>query len=386
MFVDIDCHQEKKYNQNAYGDYFISKRYPDIDRLIAVLSDGLGSGVKANILASMTATMLLKFIEENFSIGKACEIIMNALPVCQVRHISYATFSAMDYNSDGDVAIVEEGNPEFIWVRDGKVMQPEHEIITSKNFPNRNMHVYTIKVEKYDRIIFCSDGVTQAGLGNAEYKLGLRRKGLVEFILNELLVAPCVPSRELSRLIVDHALRIETNREAHDDISAVSIYFRDPREALVFTGPPYYQDKDSFYAGIFKNFKGTKAICGGTTANILSRELNIPVESRFSLNSGELPAVSYMEGVDLVTEGILTLTKVSEYLEKGKTNVKDAAGDLVRFFLNSDCINFMVGAKINQAHYDPKFPIEIEVRKNIIKKISNLLEEKYIKKVLIQYM
>ncbi len=386
MFVDIDCYQEKKYNQNAYGDYFISKRYPDIDRLIAVLSDGLGSGVKANILSSMTATMLLKFIEENFSIRKACEIIMNSLPVCQVRHISYSTFSAMDYNADGEVSIVEEGNPEFVWIRDGQVMEPEFKVITSKNFPNRNMHLYKIKLKKYDRLIFCSDGVTQAGLGNSDYKLGLRRKGLIEFLLHEISVAPLIPSRELSRRIVDHALRIETNREAHDDISAVSIYCREPRESLVFTGPPYYQDKDAFYAGIFKNFNGTKAICGGTTANIISRELNIPVESRFSLNSGALPAVSYMQGVDLVTEGILTLTKVSEYLEKGDTNASDAAGDLVRFFLNSDSINFMVGAKINQAHYDPNFPIEIEVRKNIVKKISKLLEEKYIKKVLIQYM
>ena len=118
MFIDIFCTQEKKYNQNTFGDYYVSKRYPETDRLLAVLSDGLGSGVKANILASMTATMLLKFIEADSDIRKACEIMMNSLPVCQKRKISYSTFSVMDCNSEGFTKIVEEGNPQFLWIRD----------------------------------------------------------------------------------------------------------------------------------------------------------------------------------------------------------------------------------------------------------------------------
>ena len=89
MFIDIDCHQIKKYNQNAFGDYFVSKRYPDEERLIAVLSDGLGSGIKANILSCMTATMLLRFVEgDQIPIKDAAEIVMNSLPICQVRKIS----------------------------------------------------------------------------------------------------------------------------------------------------------------------------------------------------------------------------------------------------------------------------------------------------------
>ena len=117
MFIDIDCVQEKKYKQNAFGDYFVSKRYPQDKRLIAVLSDGLGSGIKANILSCMTATMLLRFIEKNIKIKKAAEIVMNSLPVCQVRHISYSTFSAVDCFDDGKISVVEEGNPDFVWIR-----------------------------------------------------------------------------------------------------------------------------------------------------------------------------------------------------------------------------------------------------------------------------
>lgn len=385
MFFDIDCTQQKKYNQNAYGDYFCSRRYPG--RLISVLSDGLGSGVKANILACMTSTMLLKFIEAQSDIKKACETIMNSLPVCQVRKISYSTFSAIDCDDEGVAKIVEEGNPQFIWIRNNKVMEPECEIITSKTFSNRHMHIYKIKLEQDDRLIFCSDGVTQAGLGSERLRLGLRREGLINIILEKLEQDPLISSSNLSKYVVDCAQKIEADKKAKDDISAMSIYCREPRQSLIFTGPPYHADKDNFYSNQFYSFKGRKAICGGTTANLISRELSLPVKTDMSLNYGKLPNVSYMSGVDLVTEGILTLTKASEYLEAGVDSIEDdAAGKLVKFFLNSDCINFMVGAKLNQAHYDPTLPVEIEIRKNVIKKITKLLEERFIKKVVVQYV
>ena len=177
----------KKYNQNAYGDYFISKRYPDEAKLIAVLSDGLGSGIKANILSCMTATMLLKFIEgDQIPISNAAEIIMNSLPVCKVRKISYSTFSAIEVNDDGDAKIVEEGNPEFIWIRGNEVMKPEFRSIPSKTFKNRCLKVYKINLKLGDRLIFCSDGVTQAVLGGGRLKLGLRREGLITILQDKL--------------------------------------------------------------------------------------------------------------------------------------------------------------------------------------------------------
>ncbi len=387
MFIDIDCSQMKKYNQNAYGDYFVSKRYPDEAMLIAVLSDGLGSGIKANILSCMTATMLLRFIEGGqIPIRKAAEIIMNSLPVCQIRKISYSTFSAIKVDDDGNAKIVEEGNPEFIWIRDNEVIQPDYDTIPSKTFKNRKMRVYKINLKLGDRLIFCSDGVTQAGLGGGRLKLGLRREGLIVLLKDKLKEHPDISSTEFSQYIVNQARNIETDRLPKDDISACVLYFREPREALVFTGPPFHQEKDSEYARIFANFKGKKAICGGTTANLISRELNRPITMDTTISIGKLPACSYMDGVDLVTEGILTLTKALEYLEANTPDIDNAAGKLVKFFLDSDCINFMVGAKLNQAHYDPALPIEIEIRKNIIKKIAAVLQDKYFKKVNIQYM
>lgn len=387
MFIDIDCSQMKKYNQNAYGDYFVSKRYPDEARLIAVLSDGLGSGIKANILSCMTATMLLQFIEnQQIPIRQAAEIIMNSLPVCKIRRISYSTFSAIDVNDDGYAKIVEEGNPQFLWVRDNEIMEPQYESIQSKTFKNRKLKIYRIQLKLGDRLIFCSDGVTQAGLGGGRLKLGLRREGLIVLVKDKLAEHPDISSSEFSQYIVNQARNIETDRKPKDDISACVLYFREPREALVFTGPPYHQQKDKEYAEMFANFKGKKAIAGGTTANLISRELNRPITMDTTISIGKLPACSYMEGVDLVTEGVLTLTKTLEYLENGTQDIDNAAGKLVKFLLDSDCINFMVGAKLNQAHYDPALPIEIEIRKNIVKKIANVLQDKYFKKVTIQYM
>lgn len=388
MFIDIDCSQLKKYNQNAFGDYFISKRYPDEAKLIAVLSDGLGSGIKANILSCMTATMLLKFVEsQQIPIRHAAEIVMNSLPVCKVRKISYSTFSVIDVNDDGLARIVEEGNPEFIWIKNNEVMTPSYDTIQSKTFKNRCMKSYKIQLELGDRLIFCSDGVTQCGLGNGRLKLGLRREGLINLLLAKLAEEPDISSSELSTYIVRQAKNIETDRLPKDDISACVLYCREPRISLVFTGPPFLQKKDPEYAQMFKNFKGKKAICGGTTANLISRELNIPITMDKTISIGKLPSCSFMEGVDLVTEGILTLTQTVEYLESGQTTgIDNAAGKLVEFLLDSDCINFMVGAKLNQAHYNPALPIEIEIRKNIIKKMAVILQDKYFKKVSIQYM
>ncbi|MDR2604432.1 MAG: SpoIIE family protein phosphatase [Desulfovibrio sp.] len=384
MFIDIDSAQYKKYNQNAYGDYFLSKR--SAERVIAVLSDGLGSGIKANILSCMTSVMLLKFIERGADIHNACEIVMNSLPICKVRKISYATFSAIDCTEDGRADIVEEGNPQFLWIRDGAVLDPACRVLASVAFPDRKMHIYGIQLALGDRLIFCSDGVTQAGLGSPAVKFGLGRRGLIDCVLRRLEEEPDISSHVLSRYIAEFAKNTEADHKALDDISAVAVYCREPRETLVFTGPPYHEDKDALYAASFMNFKGKKTVCGGTTANILSRELKIPVETRISLSSGSVPPASCMAGVDLVTEGILTLTRAGEYLENRETTADDAAGQLVRFLLAGDCIHFMVGAKLNQIHYDPNLPVEIEIRKNVVKKIAKLLEEKYIKRVTIKYI
>lgn len=386
MFIDIDCAQIKKFGQNAYGDYFVSKRSANQERVLAVLSDGLGSGIKANILSCMTATMLLRFIEEDIPIKKAAQIIMDSLPVCQVRKISYATFSAVDCRNDGQVWVVEEGNPSFCLMRNSEEVPLTYKEFTSPKYPDRHLRLYQFKAEVGDRIIFCSDGVTQAGLGTKEYPLGYQRKGLLSFLTRYLKLYPNVSSTDLAHQVINESLKTEPEEHAGDDISCSVLYFRNPRKALIFTGPPYNKSKDREYCLSFGFFNGKKAICGGTTANMISRELKREIINISPEDCGDLPPIAEMDGVDLVTEGILTLTRAADYLEQEELHHKDAAGLLVKFLLESDIIEFMVGAMLNQAHYDPSLPIEIEVRRTVIKKIKTLLENKYFKQVAINYI
>ena len=386
MFIDVDCSQIKKFGQNAFGDYFVSKRSDNQERLIAVLSDGLGSGIKANILSCMTSTMLMRFIEEDIPIQKAAQTIMDSLPVCQIRKISYATFSAIDCRSDGTTWIVEEGNPSFLLMRRGEEVPLEYEEYTSPKFPERHLRLYQFKAEVGDRIIFCSDGVTQAGIGTQAYPLGFKREGLLHFVKECLVKNSDISSTDLSSQVIQKALSVELQEHAGDDISCAVLYFRNPRKALIFTGPPYNKMKDREYCMSFDCFAGKKAICGGTTANLVSRELRREIVNIPHPNSGDLPPIAAMEGIDLVTEGILTLTRATEYLEREELFHQDAAGQLVDFLLSSDIIEFMVGAMLNQAHYDPSLPIEIEVRRTIIKKMKKLLENKYFKQAIIHYM
>ena len=386
MFIDIDCSQIKKYGQNAFGDYFISKRADNQERVLAVLSDGLGSGIKANILSCMTSTMLVRFIEEDIPIQNAAQIIMDSLPVCQIRKISYATFSAVDCRNDGQVWVVEEGNPSFVLIRNGQEIPLESEEIVSPKFPDRHLHLYQFKTEVDDRLIFCSDGVTQAGIGTKENPFGFKRTGLISFLKETLKTKPDISSTELSHLVVLKAQSLEPENKAGDDISCAVLYFREPRKSIVFTGPPYNKTMDNEYCRSFALFNGKKAICGGTTANLISRELNREIINLPHFESGDLPPIAEMEGIDLLTEGILTLSRTVDYLEREETSHTDAAGLLVDFLLNSDIIEFMVGAMLNQAHYDPSLPIEIEIRRTVIKKMKKLLEEKYFKQVIIHYI
>jgi hypothetical protein len=247
------------------------------------------------------------------------------------------------------------------------------------------MHLYNLKVQKEDRIIFCSDGVTQAALGSKDLKLGLKREGLIQIVQNKLKETPFISSDDLAKYIVRQVELIEPDRKLKDDTSVACFYFRDPRKSLIFTGPPYDAEQDSLYAKSFYSFKGKKAIAGGTTANIIARELNLEIETDVNFTRGKLPSISFINGVDLVTEGILTLTKTVEYLEAGKAE-DDAAGKLMKFLLDTDEIKFMVGVKLNQAHYNPNLPIEIEIRKNVIRKMVDILENKYTKKIDVRYI
>ncbi|OLN25513.1 hypothetical protein DVDV_3299 [Desulfovibrio sp. DV] len=381
VFVEVEATQRNRYGEDICGDAFKTLRIADEGRVIAVLSDGLGHGVKASILSLMTATMALKYTAKDADIVRTAEVIMDALPVCQVRKISYATFTVVDIFSDGATRVVEMDNPPVILLRGGQAQNLEYEEVASPRYNDRVIRVYDLTMKPGDRLIFTSDGITQAGLGSERMRLGWRIKGCREYVEEVVAKDPSISARTLSQKILGQALRQEPFQRAYDDMTAAVIYFRRPRRAIVLTGPPYAAHRDKEFAEMLAEFPGRKIICGGTTANIVARELGRTIrDSLRGGGAGDIPPAAEMDGVDLVTEGILTLTRVARLLEQDEApREKNPAAQLYDILVDSDSIEFVVGARINDAHQDPNLPIDLEIRRNIIKRICTVLEEKYLK-------
>ena len=387
LFVEVEALQRRKRGEDICGDAFVSRKLPEENRVIAVLSDGLGSGVKANVLASMTAAMAVRFVASNMDFVRSAEIMMDALPVCQVRKISYATFTIVDTRLSGVTRVIEMGNPAFMLVRDGTVLDVPTRELHSPKWADRSMLCADVQMQAEDRLIVVSDGITQAGMGSARHKLGWRREGCVRFVQERVREAPGLSARQLAQEIVGQALRCTDDHRPADDMTCGVIYFRQPRQLLVLTGPPFHQGSDAECAALIRDFPGRKAICGGTTATIVGRELGREITTQLRSASHDLPATSTMPGVDLVTEGILSLTRTAQYLEADEpVHKQDAAAQLMKLLLDCDVIQFVVGTRVNEAHQDPSLPVDLDIRRNIIKRLAQALRTRYLKEVDIRYI
>lgn len=388
--IELNCQQRNHAGERICGDVFLHKKVKEENRIIAVLSDGMGHGIKANMLATLTSTMALNFTAEHQDLVKTAEIIMNTLPVCSERKISYATFTILDIEIGGKVNILEYDNPDTFIIRNNKAIEPGWQclILNSEKNRGKQLHSCSFIPEKGDRIVFCSDGITQSGLGTEKFPFGWGREDLIDFVLTELDKVPEISAAELGRRVVKKAVQND-NFESKDDTSCGVVYFRDPRKMLICTGPPYEKEHDEIYADKVKNFDGLKVLSGATTGDIISRQWGKEIEDTFDFDDPDLPPVSFMEGVDLITEGILTLTKVSNILKNYNNQTelgKGPADRIVKMILESDEIDFIVGTRINIAHQDPNLPVELEIRRTVVKRIAKVLEDKFLKEVNIEFI
>ncbi|UDQ96580.1 SpoIIE family protein phosphatase [Lentisphaerota bacterium WC36G] len=386
LYLDIDFNQIFKNGEDIGGDRFLFKKVDARSRVIAVLSDGLGSGVKANILASMTATMALKFIEEKRDIEHFAGIIMDALPICQVRNISYATFTIIDVHIDGYTKIIEMDNPPFTLIRNNQILEIPYSTIKSSKIQNRTMKIYEFYMHANDYLAVYSDGVTQSGMGNKTFHRGFGDKNVQEFICQIVTANNSINANDLSWKIVSEAIKHETNYKALDDITAAVFHMRTLKDLMLYTGPAYHEENDKVIAEELANFHGSKVICGGSSAEIIARQWGKKIRINTEGFKHDLPPTSYLQGTNLVTEGVFTLTRLLEYLEnKSGKNKVDPAGQLYKLLLEHDIINFLVGTRINVANQDPKMPVHLEFRKTIILKLEKILTEQFYKEVNIDY-
>lgn len=390
FYIEAYCQQRNHHGERICGDVFLSRRIPEEKRVIAILSDGMGHGVKANILATLTSTMAMRFTIEHEDPNTIAEIIMNTLPICSERNLSYSTFTIVNIEYDGTTQVIEYGNPECLIFRGNTIFEPEWQciILTSSKNAGKEIRTCTFRSQREDRIVFFSDGVFQSGTGTVKFPTGWGMENIVGQISKILVADPSISAKQLAGKVVKHAFQND-NYTARDDISCATIYLRHPRRLLLCSGPPFEEFSDADMAGVVQEFKGRKIISGATTSDIVASQLGIRVIEGHEFDDPELPPVSYMEGIDLVTEGILTLSKVSNLLRDYSATSpwgKGPAHKVVDMLLDSDEIHFLVGTRINPAHHDPKIPRELEVRRTVIRRIARILEEKFLKEVYVRIM
>jgi hypothetical protein len=391
FFIEVNGQQKNHHDERICGDVFLYRYIKEEDRVIAVLSDGMGHGVKANILATLTATMALNFTREHKEVDRIAEIIMNTLPVCSERKISYSTFTIIDIEGgSGKTNILEYDNPGTIILRGNREFDPDWKKVVLQKGKHSGKIIKTCSFfpEKEDRIVICSDGVSQSGMGSEPFPFGWERDNIASYAASLVTSESSISAIMLSGKIVTMAHKND-NYKAMDDISCATIYFREPRKLLLITGPPYEKDKDAELAAKVNAYNGKVIISGGTTADIIARELKRKIVDELIFEDPDLPPESFVDGIDLVTEGILTLQKVSEILKNYNNSVKLGKGPadkIVRLLMESDEIHFIIGTRINIAHQDPTLPVDLEIRRTVIKRIARLLEEKWLKKITFEYI
>lgn len=390
FFIEVNSQQRNHDEERICGDVFLYKYIKEEDRVIAVLSDGMGHGVKANILATLTATMALNFTREHKEIDRIAEIIMNTLPVCSERKIAYSTFTIVDIESSGNANILEYDNPHAIIMRGNEEFYPvwKKVVLEKGKHAGKVLKTCSFMPEKEDRMIFCSDGVAQSGMGSESFPFGWERDNVAIYASTLIASEPSISASMLAGKIVTMAHKNDAYK-ARDDISCAILYFREPRKLILCTGPPYEKDKDKELAEKVKSYDGKVILCGGTTADIVARELNRKIVDELVFEDPELPPESFIEGIDLVTEGILTLQKVNEILKTYNNSVrlgKGPADKIVKMLMESDEIHFIIGTRINIAHQDPNLPVELEIRRTVVKRIARLLEEKWLKNITFEYI
>ncbi len=390
FYIEVRCRQKNHEGERICGDVFLSERIKEENRIIAVLSDGMGHGVKANILATLTATMALNFTKEHKDFHMIAETIMNTLPICSVRKISYSTFTIVDINIGGEVSILEYDNPSTIVLRNGKIYEPQWQcmILNSKENKGKELKSFTFRPQKEDRIIFTSDGIAQSGLGTKIYPFGWGNDNLKKYLAEVVSHNPTISANKLAQKVLNVAISND-NYKPKDDTSCASIYFREPRKLLIVTGPPYEKVKDKIMADAIKSFDGKKIVCGATTADIVARELDKEITEELQFLDEDLPPISHIDGIDLVTEGILTLSRVTDMLQNQDNSFvpgKGAADQIVEHILTSDEIHLIIGTRINIAHQDPTLPVELEIRRTVAKRMAAIMEDKYLKEVVIEYI
>jgi hypothetical protein len=368
-YVDIATQSLNKVGEELCGDKV--EIFRDTNRTVIVLADGLGSGVKANILATMTTKIAGTMLIKGESIEETVDTLMKTLPVCQVRKIAYSTFGVISIDPEGNCVMLEYDNPPIFILRKGQILSIKKRKIS---FDGKIVQRSSFHLQEGDSLTLCSDGVIHAGVGET-LNHGWEWEHVASFLSRQSVKT----ADQLNQRLIDACAKLY-NYHPGDDTTAVTVKLRAPENLSLFTGPPIDPDDDSYLVKKFMKQSGKKIVCGGTAANILSRELHREIETCLDYLDPEIPPVAKMKGIDLVTEGVLTLQKTIDRLEAFRLKLpdydparQDGATLLAKLLINdSTHIQFFIGRAINPAHQNPDFPAALSIKMHVV---ESLMEE-----------
>lgn len=373
LFYEWGIKQLQKHGEELCGDNVAVA--PHANYVTLALSDGLGSGVKANILSILTTRIVMHLMENELPLSEVVETLGKTLPVCNVRKLAYSTFAIGQFFRDGRARVVEFDTPPFILLRGRKSVPVPHE---ERQIESKTIHESELQLKRGDWIVFVSDGVVNAGIGGL-YPLGWGLDQIASFLQEHC--HPDLSAQELADKLAQAVWDLYCSKPG-DDVSVVVIKARQKLVATVLTGPPADKSADEAIVTRFRQGPGFLAVCGGTTAKIVAHYLGgKPLEVELATAKPDVPPLAKIEGVDLTTEGILTLTKTNDLLQTGadKETVKfdtDGSSALIRLCLDVDHIHFMVGLSVNPAHQNPDLPRQLGMKLAVVREIAEELRKR----------
>lgn len=367
---------------NHYGEELCGDHVDVVDRnandTVIVLADGLGSGVKASILSTLTSKIISTMMAEGLPIEDCVATIAATLPVCSVRGVAYSTFSILHLLNNQTMEIIQYDNPHVIMLRGGD----NYEYVrTEMNIGGKKIFKSTIALQEDDIFVAMSDGCPHAGIGLA-YNFGWKREEIIKFL--EGIASVGYTAKTLSTMLVDECFKLYGEKPG-DDATACVVRIRKRVPMNMLFGPPSNRDDADRMMALFFSKEGKHIICGGTTSSIAAKYLRKPLRASLSFEQSDIPPIAHLEGVDLVTEGVITVNRVVEYAKDYlKDNTfyehwsyrKDGASLISQLlFEEATDINFYVGRAINPAHQNPDLPINFSIKMNLVEELSTCLKQ-----------
>lgn len=372
LFVEVAYAQVAKWGEELCGDSVSYEK--GNDSTVLAWSDGLGSGVKASILSTLTSRIIVSMLHRSSPLEDVVETLAETLPVCRVRKIAYSTFSVVQIFTDGETYIAEFDNPPLFWVRNGRVMYLERQ---KREVGKRVILEAKVRLQRNDWVVGITDGVVHAGIGGL-WNLGWRWEKIASFL--ESTVNEHMDAATLAERIIETTKKLYQGRPG-DDATCVVAKIRLPRRLILWAGPPEDPTRDREIAQQVLSFPGKKVVCGGTTGNILARFVGKEIQVDLTSLREDVPPVGTVEGVDLVTEGVLTLSLVLRRLRQGVEEKdiryeRDGASRLLGLLFEADEITIIGGRAINPAHQNPKLSGELSLKARILEEIAEELRKR----------